>query len=592
MTKARRSGFLTKIEVVSRQATAQTDYQVQVEDILSRKGDGEDITFFQKQQILNHWKESYASWKSDVWAKLLNLPVTKSQILNVLSGNPSASSASNGTNTFELFDDFEGGERVNITNANFNSKEDDGTALSTGASGEWDYHIRGELGNVVYDPGNPIGGDYIMVYSGYAGAYVGGQCKVGIAYSTDRKTWTKYTGNPVISSPWTEDLYLVKNGSTYYLYGEDDGNVNIQLWTSTNLVDWTLQGNVLTPSASGYDKDYVGSQIVWIEGSTWHMLYEGLSSTNANGCVIAHATSADGISWAKDGSNPVMDATDTSWASGSGISGGICPNDIYKSGSTYYFLYIGYHSSTWDDGLATSTNLTSWTDSANSPIGAGNVYILMLNGGEDYLLSAKKSPSDSGIFLTYPYHSASLDTGKFEKTHSVPTSIIDGVLKIEPPDATYHYYVRTKNTFAYPIILEERWKYMTGGPGWRAYFAADIDVDATGLWGVIADAWDWAGGGSFSGASPAIDTWYRATTKMQTSVFNVSMNDGAITGSKSGLSTSSPQKVNIGGAGVTADIRVGFVFLRKYASPEPLIIKRKISGKCSIIKSVCGGMAS
>ena len=108
LNHAKRSGFITKVEIVSRQATAQTDYQVQVEDILSRKGDGEDVTFFQKNDILNHWKESYASWKSDAWAKLPNLPITKSQIMNILSGNPSASSASNGEACFEFFDDASG----------------------------------------------------------------------------------------------------------------------------------------------------------------------------------------------------------------------------------------------------------------------------------------------------------------------------------------------------------------------------------------------------------------------------------------------------------------------------------------------------
>ena len=106
LNHAKRSGFITKAEVISRQAAAQTDYQIQVEDIISRKGDGEDLTFFQKNSILHHWKESYASWKSDAWTKLPNLPITKSQILNVLSGNPSASSASNIANTFLFGDDF------------------------------------------------------------------------------------------------------------------------------------------------------------------------------------------------------------------------------------------------------------------------------------------------------------------------------------------------------------------------------------------------------------------------------------------------------------------------------------------------------
>lgn len=103
INKAKRSGFVTKVEVMSRQATEQEDYQVKVEDIISRIGDGEDIDFFQKSKILPHWVEEHTAYKSDAWTKLPRLPVTKSQILNVLSCNPSVS---NGDDTSEFFDSF------------------------------------------------------------------------------------------------------------------------------------------------------------------------------------------------------------------------------------------------------------------------------------------------------------------------------------------------------------------------------------------------------------------------------------------------------------------------------------------------------
>lgn len=109
LNKAKRSGFLTKVEVISQQDTINTDFQVEAENIISRKGDGDDITFFQKNRVLYHWLESYASWQSNAWTKLPKLPVTKSQILNILSGNPSAYAESNGDNIFLFFYDFADG---------------------------------------------------------------------------------------------------------------------------------------------------------------------------------------------------------------------------------------------------------------------------------------------------------------------------------------------------------------------------------------------------------------------------------------------------------------------------------------------------
>ena len=170
LNNAKRAGFISKIEVVSQQAVANTDYQIKAEDIISRQGNGEDLTFFQKNQILNHWLESYASYKSDAWAKLPKLPITKSQIVNVLSGNPSLS---NGDNTFLFFDDFADGDYTNnptwtvqagTWNASaFNlltaTQADRITALTSQAYGRWVWDFKFDS-----DDGAEVGNSFLLQF--------------------------------------------------------------------------------------------------------------------------------------------------------------------------------------------------------------------------------------------------------------------------------------------------------------------------------------------------------------------------------------------------------------------------------------------
>lgn len=202
--------------------------------------------------------------------------------------------------------------------------------------------------------------------------------------------WKKYSGNPVLAvgaagkwDDWWVAIHSIwKEGSTYYAYYngcKSNTNMQIGLATSTDGITWTrydVNNPVLAFGAAGkWDDDGVGSPLVWKEGSTWYMLFNGRRSTGNFG--IGLATSSDGISWTRyDVDNPVMAVTASAWDSAMLGPGTL----MLKEGSTYYLYYMGGTSrtdqTTWKIGLATSADLHTWTKSGNnpllSPVGSGN----------------------------------------------------------------------------------------------------------------------------------------------------------------------------------------------------------------------------
>ena len=90
-----------------------TDYQVKVTldlsfDYSKAKTNGEDIRFIDSNNnVLNYWIEKWnVSGDSIIWVKISSIPGASTEDIYMYYGNPSASSASNGTSTFEFFDDF------------------------------------------------------------------------------------------------------------------------------------------------------------------------------------------------------------------------------------------------------------------------------------------------------------------------------------------------------------------------------------------------------------------------------------------------------------------------------------------------------
>ena len=128
---------------------------------------------------------------------------------------------------------------------------------------------------------------------------------------------------------------------------------------------WTKFGKVLDVGGAGeWDDMQAQSHTVLVDGDTYKMWYGGQRDPEVTyDAKIGYATSADGETWTKDGSNPVFEGDAGEW-DGDNVG---YPSVIKENG-TYYMWYSG-HDGAWKGiGLATSTDGIDWTRSGNNPV--------------------------------------------------------------------------------------------------------------------------------------------------------------------------------------------------------------------------------
>ncbi len=160
-----------------------------------------------------------------------------------------------------------------------------------------------------------VGNEYWMYYGG-AGSVAAGEMinSIGLAISTDGKTWTKAIQNP-----------LLHEGST-------------SSWDRYHVID---------PSVIKYNNQY----ILWYHGGDKYSAVDDEYS-NFN---IGVAYSNNGIDWAKDSNNPVLKNKGLSWA-----TSGIMAPSVFEENNTFVMYFHGLNgtSSTftiWAIGRATLT---------------------------------------------------------------------------------------------------------------------------------------------------------------------------------------------------------------------------------------------
>ena len=140
----------------------------------------------------------------------------------------------------------------------------------------WDKQIR-ERGYIMIEDGI-----YKMWYTGYNGGDSGTK-HLGYATSTDGISWNRYSGNPVFSEKWTEDMFVIKDGETYYMYAEGLNDV-AHLLTSGDGISWQEQGDLVILNTNGEPiPPPYGTPVVWIENGKWNLFYE----RNDNGIWLA-----------------------------------------------------------------------------------------------------------------------------------------------------------------------------------------------------------------------------------------------------------------------------------------------------------------
>jgi predicted GH43/DUF377 family glycosyl hydrolase len=280
--------------------------------------------------------------------------------------------------------------------ADFADGDFDGTAWDTNATGvemagedsTWKYYqnpriSEGTSGDfddeLVTEPCLVFGlGQYHIYYVGYDGT----DYSIGLARSTDGKTYTKYSSNPVISkgtggsydgSSVRDPFVMYEDGTFKMWYTAANGAVeSIAYATSTDGTSWTKYSSnpVLTqPSTNWGSNEFGDPHIVKVDG-VYNMYLSGSSTVNNK--LVGLATSSDGISWTYYGSNPVIAKA------GTGEFGRqeICDAAIVKDGPVYRMFYSGRNTAVekYKIGYAWSYDGLSWTRDTSVYLDVGSAF--------------------------------------------------------------------------------------------------------------------------------------------------------------------------------------------------------------------------
>lgn len=191
--------------------------------------------------------------------------------------------------------------------------------VTRGTAGSWNAgEVDGE--QVFYDTRLK---QFVMVAGGYEDEPPTGAYSIGLWYSRDLLTWTEEATNPVFTANATEvnvvaptivQLSAHSYRMYYQSYGGTDGGPRIYAASSTDLLSWSrLNGGaaVLTPGAAGaWDSEVTFDPHPRIYGTTTYLYYGGqkdTAGTKTRG--IGYATSANGVSFTKYASNPILTPT-------------------------------------------------------------------------------------------------------------------------------------------------------------------------------------------------------------------------------------------------------------------------------------------
>ncbi|MFA8343188.1 MAG: hypothetical protein ACEPO8_09500 [Rhodothermaceae bacterium] len=234
-----------------------------------------------------------------------------------------------------------------------------------GTTGSWESKYTNSP-SVIFD-----GTLYKMWYTGFDGT----NYRIGYATSSDGINWIKYTSNPVLdignTGAWDSKRVLsptvIYDGIEYKMWysgSADDGTYRIGYATSPDGISWTKHsGNpILTSGAAGsWDSYYVSGPTVLYDGNNYKMWFSGYDEQNIK---IGYATSSDGINWNKYSGNPVMsNDPGNSWEA-IHVDG---PTVLFD-GKNYKMWYSGFGTTSYKIGYASSADGINWTRSSENPV--------------------------------------------------------------------------------------------------------------------------------------------------------------------------------------------------------------------------------
>ncbi|WP_181956087.1 glycosylase [Dyadobacter psychrotolerans] len=238
----------------------------------------------------------------------------------------------------------------------------------------WDEKIR-ERGFILREDST-----YYLWYTGYT-QKTGKQIKyLGLATSPDGFKWTRYAGNPIHKSIWVEDVFVLKEDKTYYMFAESRGD-SAHLLTSTDRISWKDQGalDIRMTNGKPISAGPYGTPAVWKEGDTWNLFYE------RNDAAVWLATSKDLKVWKHVQDEPVLNCGPEKYDQFA-----VAFNQVIKHKGFYYAYY---HASAfkdwreWTTNIAVSKDLIHWKKYSGNPIWKENTSSgIVVNDGEQFRL--------------------------------------------------------------------------------------------------------------------------------------------------------------------------------------------------------------
>jgi len=255
-----------------------------------------------------------------------------------------------------------------VESLNTNLRKDSANPVLESRENEWDSEIR--FGDIMYEDDTY----HLWYYINYSNNQSPDLHSSHIE-SINGITWSNGTNNITglhSDANKVDDVYF-QNGTYHLLYlswMDHTTDYYIRYATSTDGDSWTDEGIALKHNdgtGNTWDQSitYGISDPQWIKNNStneFHLLYTGRKPDNTK--AIGLATSADGINWTKNLSNPVIQpGTSDSWDSER-----VSIVDVFETPEGFVAIYSGYNGSVTQQGLAHSTDGITWSKDENNPI--------------------------------------------------------------------------------------------------------------------------------------------------------------------------------------------------------------------------------
>lgn len=336
----------------SANASSLTNYQIQVDVSFDAdmQPDFDDIRFTDSDgtTLISYWRESYTtSSAATFYVEIPSVVALSTKTIYMYYDNSSASTTSNGNETFTFFDGF---ERTGFSNAAENltipTYEGSGQAIHP---------------DVLYFADGWNGYKYWMAFTPYPNTNAVYE-NPSIVVSEDNQNWSVPTGltNPIDEKPtlgYNADPDLVYNDSTdelwmYYLQYDSSiptNTVYLMLTKSGDGITWTEPVSLLS-----WDLDVVAdnerSYAIIKQGSNWYYWAQtNLSSVTHR---VVYRSSSDGETWSSP-TNVVFSSTPspTPWHL----------NVIYVPSTSEYWMLYSAPASGGKMYFSKSTDRINWT---------------------------------------------------------------------------------------------------------------------------------------------------------------------------------------------------------------------------------------